>query len=29
MDPLRVELKEYLERDEKYDWVYQNEMIKT
>ena len=28
MDPLRVELNEYLERDEKYDWIYTNEHVK-
>jgi hypothetical protein len=29
MDPLKVELDEYLVKDEKYDWIYQNELIKT
>ena len=28
MDPKRVELKEFLEKDEQYDWKFVNPMIK-
>jgi hypothetical protein len=27
MDPLKLELDEYLEKDEKYEWIFQNECV--